>query len=113
MLKHLVATSSDWGQLQGIDREIIDELIELTPDSWNAAVLEVVYSAEQGIEKYAHVILSPEGHKDLIYPSEKIFAATHQLGLLFRRYGRRWRKAKYEVRLQDDGTWKYIVDFEY
>jgi hypothetical protein len=96
-----------------IDQQIADELVELTPESWRSASIEVTYSTRDGVEKYSHVISSPEGNKEPIDPSERLFALTHQLGQLFRRHGKHWKRAKYEVRLQEDGDWKYTVDFDY
>jgi len=96
-----------------IDQEIANELIELTPDWWDSAVLEVTYSSEQGVETYSHEISSPEKHKDVVFPSEMLFDATHRLSMLFQRYGRRWHKAIFEVQLQEDRSWKYTVRFEY
>jgi hypothetical protein len=96
-----------------IDEAIVNELVELTPEWWRSAALEVTYSTENGIEKYAHIIRSLDGHKDPVLPSDKLYATTHDLGLLFRRHGKQWKRARYEIRLQDDGTWKYTVDFEY
>lgn len=105
------------GRLQeeeaSIDEEIVNELIELTPEPWHSAALEVTYSTENGVEKYAHVISSLEGHKEPVFPSDKLYAATRELGLLFRRHGKQWRQARYEIRLQQDDSWKYTVDFEY
>ena len=96
-----------------IDEAIVNELVELTPERWRSAALEVTYSTENGVEKYAHVISSLEGHKEPVFPSEKLYAETHDLGLLFRRHGKQWKRARYEIRLQDDGSWKYTVDFDY
>lgn len=96
-----------------IDEAIVNEVVELTPEWWRSVALEVTYSTENGIERYAHVISSLEGHKEPVVPSDKLYAATHDLGLLFRSHGKQWKRARYELRLQDDGSWKYAVDFEY
>ena|SRR6185503_6142293 len=96
-----------------IDEAIVNELVKLTPQWWRAASLDVTYSTESGVEKYAHVISSLEGHKEAVFPSDKLYAETHALGLLFRRHGQQWKRARYEIRLQDDGSWKYTVDFAY
>ncbi|MEW6363638.1 MAG: hypothetical protein AB1714_03250 [Acidobacteriota bacterium] len=96
-----------------IDEAIVNEVVELTPEWWRSAALEVTYSSEDGIEKYAHVISSLDGHKEPVVPSDKLYAATHDLGSLFRRDGKHWKRVRYEIRLQDDGSWKYTVAFEY
>jgi hypothetical protein len=96
-----------------LDEEIAGEIIELTPESWRSAVLEVAYEVEAGIDRYSHVITSPEGHLEPIVPSEKLFDATHRLGLLFRKHGRHWRRAFYRVDIREDGTSTYVATFEY
>lgn len=105
------------GQLQEeetpIDREIVSELIALTPDSWQQAKLEVTYLMDGAVERYAHAISSPEGRREIIEASEKLFDATYRLGTLFQRHGRHWRKVTYTARLSDAGDCDYTVDFEY
>ena len=105
------------GQLQDeetpIDREIVTELIELTPSSWQQATLEVTYSSDGTVERYAHAISSPEGRREIIDVSEKLFDATYRLGALFRRHGRHWKRVTYAVRLSDNGDYDYTVDFGY
>jgi len=105
------------GELQteerAIDEEIVNELVELTPEWWRSAALDVACTLDQGVEKCSHVISSLESYKEPVFPSEKLFTATHKLALLFRRHGKQWKRARYEIRLQDDGSWKYNVNFEY
>jgi hypothetical protein len=96
-----------------IDEAIVTEIVELTPQWWRAIAFDVAYSTEGGIDRYAHAISSLDGYKEPVFPSDKLFAATNELGSLFRRHGRQWRRARYEIRLQDDGSWKYMVAFEY
>ena len=97
-----------------IDREIVKGLIEATPQWWNSVVLEIEHLALiGGIEKYSHIITSPEKHRDVVEPTEQIYAATIELADLFKKYGRQWRKAVYTVSLMPDCSWKYTVDFEY
>ena len=96
-----------------IDREIVKALISVIPETWRSLVLEVVDTSEAGIEKYAHSISSPEGHKDIVVTPEEIFPATLRLARLFTEQGHRWRRVTYTVSEQDDEKWKYAVDFEY
>ena len=96
-----------------IDQEIVNELVELTPDWWKAAVLHVTFSNEGGIERYEHVISSPEGHKEPIDPPTKLLDATYRLGQVFHRHGRHWKTATYTIELKPDGSWKYTVNFGY
>jgi hypothetical protein len=96
-----------------IDREIVNELVELTPEWWKVAVLDVRFSDDDGIERYEHVISNPEGHNEPVDPSAELLDATYRLGQVFRCYGRHWQTAKYVIHLQQDGSWKYTVDFGY
>ena len=96
-----------------IDQEIVREVVELTPPSWRAAILEVTHVVESGVERTAHVIFSPEGHGEPVVPSETLFDATHRLGALFASFGRHWRKATYRIDVLEDGSAKYEVHFEY
>ncbi len=105
------------GKLQdeevALDREIVDELVVLTPEWWRAADLSVTYAVENGIERYAHTISSPEGNREVVHASEELFDATHRLGLLFRKHGRQWRRVTYKVRQEQGESWCYEVTFEY
>jgi hypothetical protein len=96
-----------------IDQEIVNELVELTPEWWNAAVLDVSFLENDGVERYEHIISSPEGHKEPIDPSAELIDATYRLGQVFRRHGHHWKTAKYAIQLKQDGSWKYTVDFSY
>jgi hypothetical protein len=96
-----------------IDKRIVEEVIALTPETWTAARLEVTYSQDGEIERYSHVISSLEDHGEPVVPSDELFDLTRELGVLFRRYGKHWRKATYVARLENGGGWKYSVDFEY
>ena len=96
-----------------IDEEIANELIALTPESWRAAVLEVTYEEDPDGEGYSHEIYSPEHRREVVEPSEEMFLATRRLGLLFRKHGHQWKRVRYTVEQQDDGSWKYSAAFDY
>lgn len=99
---------------QPIDQEIANELIALTPESWRAAVLEVTCEADPGGgEGYSHEIYSPEQRREQVEPSEELFLATRRLGLLFQKHGHQWKRVRYTVRQQKDGSWKYSAAFDY
>jgi len=99
---------------QPIDQEIANELIALTPESWRAAVLEVTYEKDpSGSEGYSHEIYSPERRREQVEPSEELFLATRRLGLLFQKHGHQWKRARYALEQQEDGTWKSSARFDY
>ncbi len=101
-------------QEEPIDQEIANALIEATPEWWMSAVMAIEFGAKPGgVEGYRHVISSPEGHRDLVEPTERIYGATIQLADLFRQHGRPWKSAKYTVKKHAEANWSYTVDFQY
>ncbi len=96
-----------------INDAIVNELIALTPEWWHAIVLDVTYSIESDTEGYEHVISSPEGHREPIMPSDRLFELTYELGQLFRRYSRHWTAAKYTVQWQEGEIWNSKANFTY
>ncbi len=91
----------------------MNELIDLTPEWWNEVTLTVTYDLESGVEKYSHVITSPERNSEAITPSEKLFEATYKLGQLFRDHGRHWQRVIFTVKRVDQEEWNYTADFSY
>ena len=95
-----------------IDQRIVEELVSLTPEWWRRVSLEVTNTTGDDLFTQAHVIRSPEGHRDYVDPSDALFDATYQLAELFRRYGHLWKKVRYEVQVDEEGL-DYDVEFEY
>src|SRR5437773_2803093 len=88
----------------GIDREILDALVEATPATCNAAILDLDFS-NAGTTAIGHVISNPDGASESVEPTEELFLATRRLDLLFREFGFPLRAARYEIRAQDAGRW--------
>ena len=102
------------GERQGpLHTAIVNELIALTPESWSAAMLTVGFASEEGMQSMDHEIRSPEGHRELINPSDELFDLTHQLFLLFQEFGQPWKQVMYEANLDPDGDWKWKCAFTY
>src|SRR5437762_13708075 len=97
-----------------IDEAMARALVEVIPESWEAAELEITRS-EQGDQEptFKHVISSPEGHRDMIMPSDDIFEAAFKLGDLFAEHGKPWKRVVYRVNYRPNGKWKYSADFTY
>lgn len=87
------------------------ELIALTPESWHAAVLEV--SVETGSGGMGHTIVSPEGNRQPIMPSDELMQSTYELLTLFRQYGREWKRMTFTLELRPEGEWHYVCHFVY
>jgi hypothetical protein len=92
-----------------IYQDMAQELIALTPEHWDSAVLELS-TGEEGI---SHSIWSDEGHRDVVAPSMDLFGHTRLLELLFMRYECMWQVAKFRVFLRPDGNWSFEVEYEY
>lgn len=108
---------TDVGSLQreeeSIDREIVREVIALTPETWRAFELEVECSERDGIQSCSHTITSCEGRGEPVVPSDALFDATHRLGALFERHGRRWRSVTYRIELGAEDEARYTARFTY
>lgn len=90
------------------------ELIELTPEHWREAVLEIrVEVMPDGTQAMAHTILSPEGHRELVTPGDHMFELTRRLYLLFAEYEQPWRRATCRVHQAPDESWRISVDYAY
>lgn len=96
-----------------IDAEIADALVVATPESWQQAAMSVARVEEGKYEKLNISISSPEGRKEIITPTEEIYAGLYKLSDLFREYRTMWSAVHYYVELKEDGDWKYSVRFEY
>jgi hypothetical protein len=96
-----------------IDREIVREVIALTPETWRALELRVECSERDGIQSCSHVITSCEGRGEPVFPSDALFDATRRLGALFERHGRRWRTVTYRIELGEGDEARYTACFTY
>jgi len=59
-----------------IDQEIVNEVVELIPETWDRAVFEVEYTTDENVEGFDHIIFSPDGQRDLVEPSDLIANST-------------------------------------
>jgi hypothetical protein len=96
-----------------IDRQIVEAVIDLLPETWESANLTVNRHREGENEKLSIAVTSPEGHKDLILPEQHIYDLLYQLIDCFARHGRVWNQVKYALTLDDDDNWHFIIDFKY
>ena len=97
-----------------IDRAMVRELISIIPEDWRTAVLQIERSVDFGdIVRYSHEVSSPEGHRDVVQPTEEIFQRAIELDKVFTTHGCVWREVTYLVSEETDGSWKYTIDFKY
>lgn len=96
-----------------LDTKVVNALIAATPEWWNTATLDVERVTRDGRDSLRFSIKSPEGHRDYVEPPEEIYTTVQELSELFQRHNHFWQQVKYTVTLQEDGDWKYTVEFTY
>lgn len=97
-----------------IHAAIANELIGITPDTWDVIEYRVEHKPQSdGHFTIGHTILSPDGHRDLIAPSDLLFAEAKKLFDVFAAHGEVWKRTTYLVSLNEEGAWGYKVNFEY
>jgi hypothetical protein len=112
-VRHCIAMSDLQKEQQEIDARIVYELIEVIPETWNTAVMEVDYLEDGENQRYSHSIKNPEGLKGIAFPSDAIFVATRELFLVFKKHGFSCKKVVYTISLEPEGDWSYQAKFEY
>lgn len=100
-----------------IDMEIVQSLIECTPEDWMDFSLTIEYvwpDDPDALGSVKHMLTSNEGKNDLVTPSENVFNAVQKLNKLFHKFGVSWLSAVYRVRYSEDSDkWSYEADFQY
>jgi hypothetical protein len=91
-------------------------LLRATPEHWNTAILELRPPSTQdpstGIEvAYGHSIYSPEFSRELISPTDELYAATYELYSLSKRVGDHFKRLLFRVeRMGTD--WRLKAQFD-
>lgn len=96
-----------------IDQAIASALVASTPESWRSASMLVEHVNDEGSARFRVEVVSPEGHRDLVSPSEDLFDEIKKLVDLYQRSGKMWTSVTYMVSLRNDGSWTYEADFRY
>lgn len=103
-----------------IDAELVQAMIESTPESWEQIVLTLTRSsARQSSEvaglrdlgNFYYELSSPEGHAP-VGPADSLFAATYKLDELLQGAQGYLVRAVYVARQEGD-NWTYKANFEY
>jgi hypothetical protein len=95
-----------------IEKRIASLLVEATPEWWRKARLEVEVREEDGVLGMPHTIVSPEGLRDIVVPTDELLAATYDLLQVFRKHGAEWRRLVLEIS-DDDGAWRFVAHYDY
>jgi hypothetical protein len=103
-----------------IDAELVQAMIESTPESWEQIVLTLTRlpsSASNGAARLAalgnfhHELSSPQGYAP-VGPADSLYAATYKLDELLQSAQGLLLKAVYIARQEGD-DWTFNADFEY
>ncbi|WP_312183407.1 hypothetical protein [Massilia timonae] len=103
-----------------VDTELVQAMIESTPESWEQIVLTLTRASlratgqvpgQSDFGNFHHELLSPQGHAP-VGPADSLFAATYKLDELLQDAKGFLVKAVY-VAKQEGGSWTYKADFEY
>jgi hypothetical protein len=104
----------DWLERQApLDMAVANALIAATPEWWKSASLVADQVQESSQERMTIVITSPDGQPEPVSPTEEIYAGLYALADLFRERGTMWCSASYSVSQEENGHWKYSVQFTY
>ena|SRR5829696_263611 len=97
-------------------KPIAEELLTLTPQAWKSVRLTLTLSAgEDGPDAFGmtHEIASPDGHRDIVMPSDTLFDLTFKLFSLFRDAGTPWKQMTLDLRELLNGDWNFNCRFAY
>jgi hypothetical protein len=103
-----------------IEAELINSMIESTPESWEQIVLTLtrppvedasILTDTDQTGNFLHEFSSPQGY-DPVFPADSVFEATYKLDELLRRAGGVLAKAVYTA-TQGEGVWRYHSEYQY
>ena len=95
--------------LFAVTNELANELIELTPEFMKEIQFEIVSTDDGGAD-----IGLMEIHPEVKYValSTFVYNCCYEYLPLVKQYAPEWRRSLITLR-QDEGNWKFTVDFEY
>jgi hypothetical protein len=94
-------------------QRIASALVEATPEWWTEATMRVEFNRyPDGKTGMPHSIWSDQHQRDLVEPTDDIFAATYALHQLCEQAGQSWSALLICVELAD-GQWRFKTTFEY
>lgn len=104
----------EWLERQApLDAAVASALIAATPELWKSASLVADREQNGSQERMTIVITSPDGQPEPVSPTEEIYSSLYALADLFHERGTIWRSASYSVSHEENGDWKYSVQFAY
>ncbi|MBC8548023.1 MAG: hypothetical protein H8D23_00090 [Candidatus Brocadiales bacterium] len=65
-------------------------------------------------DRIGHVIENPDGERDLVTPTNELFAETRKLEILFQKHNCLWKKASFTITWNHESEdWSFSADYEY
>ena len=93
-------------------RDVLVTFIRNVPPAWNAATLTLA-APEDGLGSgVSHTIVSPEGRRDVVLPSDELMLATRKFELASVEHQMLWKKVVVGVEKEGE-DWKSKIDFDY
>ena len=94
-------------------QRIAGALVEATPEWWTEATMRVeVKHDPNGSTGMPHSIWSERHPRDVVEPTDEIYAATRALQQLCEQAGQPWSALVFRIEQAGDG-WRFGTDFEY
>jgi hypothetical protein len=72
-----------------------------------------VNESPHGVRGMAHVISSPEGHREIVSAGKEMFELTHSLLRLFEVFSQPWKSVTFTVKIRPNGQWQFAADYDY
>lgn len=96
-----------------IDQEILDALVEATPESWTSAALNAEFEFGPASDAVSLSIFNPDGRREIVEPTERLETAMRRLSLFMKDLGHFPRSASYRAREVAPGEWRLHASFDY
>ncbi len=97
-----------------LNKNILKSMISATPETWNRIRLIVEYTGtEGGYDNLNFLFESPDGHSEIIVPTEEVYDSVTKLFNTNSMNGKRWRKLICLSFIDTDSKWKMECDYEY
>ena len=97
-----------------LDLRIVQEITSIAPEKWKSVRMEASREpGAGGAETLRVTITSPEGHRDIVIPTDKLLLAVRELSLVFHRYKHPWQAVRYYAEQLAGGSWSFRAEYKY
>ncbi len=104
--------------IQELQQPLLEEmggaLIDLLPERWNAATLEVTVTRNpEGTQAINHSIRNPQGLSDVVVVSPALADVVRRLQLICDEHGHKFTKLTFRVSCDSQGEWDFDSEWQY